>query len=247
MKKRPFVLSGGGIRGVAHLGVLRAFEEAGIVPSVISGSSAGALVGALIADGWTPAEATELIREELKDRRRFIRRPSLVSKRIEKFMRRNLRHELFEDLPIPLYVSATDLEKGGQHIFSSGELVPALMASCAIPLIFPPVQVGGVHYVDGGVSSNLPVEPFMAFKDQVIAVHVNSLPTYVPGKQGMLTTMDRIWHLIFREMVIRSAKGCGLFIEPTDLSRFNMFELSKMEEIVAIGHAWTKEVLSAAE
>ncbi|MEO7081442.1 MAG: patatin-like phospholipase family protein [Flavobacteriales bacterium] len=247
MEKRPFVLSGGGIRGVAHLGVLRAFNEAGIVPGVISGSSAGALVGALIADGWTPAEATELIREELKDRRRFIRRPSLVSKRIERFLRRNLRHAFFEDLPIPLYVSATDMEKGGQHIFSSGELVPALMASCAIPLVFPPVQVGGVHYVDGGISNNLPVEPFTAFKERVIAVHVNSLPTYVPGKQGMLTTMDRIWHLIFREMVVRSAKGCGLFIEPTELSRFNMFELGKMEEIDAIGYAWTKEVLSAAE
>ena len=247
MEKRPFVLSGGGIRGVAHLGVLRAFSEAGIVPGAISATSSGALMGALIADGRTPTEAKEIIGEELKSHGHFIRRPSLVSRRIESFMQRHLRHTSFEELLIPLYVSATDLEKGGQHIFSSGELLPALMASCAIPLVSPPVEVDGVHYVDGGISNNLPVEPFLAIKDQVIAVHVNSLPTYDPDKHGLLTTMDRIWHLIFREMVVRSAKGCSLFIEPTELSRFNMFELGKMEEVEAIGYAWTKEVLKTRE
>lgn len=243
MEKRPFVLSGGGIRGVAHLGVLRAFNEAGIYPSAISATSAGALIGALIADGRTPLEVRELIREELKDRRRIIRRPSLASKRIEKFLRRNLRHLFFEDLPVPFHVAATDFENGGQRIFHSGELIPTILASCAIPLIFPPVQVEGIHYVDGGISNNLPVEPFLAIKDQVIAVHVNSLPTFVQGRLGMLRTMDRVWHLIFREMVMRSAKGCGLFIEPTELSRFNMFELSKMDEVEAIGYAWTRRLI----
>jgi NTE family protein len=245
MEKRPFVLSGGGIRGVAHLGVLRAMGEAGIFPGAISATSAGALVGALIADGRTPLEVRELVREELSKRRRFIRRPSLASKRIENFLRSNLRHSRFEELPIPFHVAATDFEKGGQHIFHNGELVPALLASCAIPLIFPPVQVNGVHYVDGGISNNLPVEPFLAIMDQVVAVHLNSLPTFVQGRQGMLRTMDRVWHLIFREMVMRSATGCRLLIEPTELSRFNMFELSKMDEVEAIGYSWTKQILGS--
>ncbi len=243
MGKRPFVLSGGGIRGAAHLGVLRAFREAGTVPDAISGTSAGALVGALIADGRTPEEANELIQDELSRPRR-IRKPTLVSKRIETFLRRTLRHTHFEDLSIPLYVSATDLEKGGQRVFSSGELLPALMASCAIPVVFPPVQVNGVYYVDGGISNNLPVEPFIAVKDRVVAVHVNPLPVFVPGKRGMMRTMDRIWHLNFREMVIRSAKGCHLFIEPAELSRFNMFELSKMKKVEEIGYSWTRKMLN---
>ena len=242
MEKRPFVLSGGGIRGAAHIGVLRAFQEAGIIPDAISGTSAGALIGALIADGRTAEEVKGSIREELA-RPRLIRKPTLVSKRIESFLQRTLRHELFEELPIPLYVSATDLEKGGQRIFSSGELVPALMASCAIPVVFPPVQVNGVYYVDGGISNNLPVEPFLAVKDRVIAVHVNPLPVFVPGRRGMMRTMDRIWHLNFREMVMRSAMGCHLFIEPAELSKFNMFELSKMEKVEGIGYAWTKQVI----
>jgi len=242
MVSRPFVLSGGGARGAAHLGVLRAFAEAGIRPNAISGTSAGALVGAFIADGRTPQEAMALVHDNVK-RSRLIRRPALASKRIEAFLRSHLRHERFEDLPIPLYVSATDLEKGGQRIFSSGELVPALMASCAIPVIFPPVLVDGTYYVDGGVSNNLPVEPFLAIKDQVIAVHVNPLPPFVPGRRGVLRTMDRIWHLNFRELVMRSAQGCHLFIEPPELARFNMFELSKMNVIEAIGHDHAKKLL----
>ncbi|MBZ0207662.1 MAG: patatin-like phospholipase family protein [Flavobacteriales bacterium] len=242
MEERPFVLSGGGIRGAAHLGVLRAFREAGIVPSAISGTSAGALVGALIADGRSTEEASEMVRQELKGSR-LIRRPSLVSRRIANFLRRSLRHRTFEELPIPLHVSATDLENGGQRIFSTGELLPALMASCAIPLIFPPVKVNGIFHVDGGMSNNLPVEPFLKEKDRVIAVHVNPLPVFVPGKRSVMRTMDRIWHLNFREMVMRSAQGCHLFVEPPELSRFNMFELGKMEVIERIGHAWTRTLL----
>lgn len=243
MDKPPFVLSGGGVRGAAHVGVLRAFRDAGVVPGAISGTSAGALVGALIADGWTPEEVNQMILDELR-RPRLIRKPTLASKRIEAFLRRTLRHACFEDLSIPLYVSATDLEKGGQRVFSSGELIPALMASCAIPVVFPPVQVNGVYYVDGGISNNLPVEPFLAVKDQVIAVHVNPLPLFVPGRRGVMRTMDRIWHLNFREMVMRSAQGCHLFIEPSDLSKFSMFELSKMEKVEEIGFAWAKNVLA---
>ncbi|MBX2984069.1 MAG: patatin-like phospholipase family protein [Flavobacteriales bacterium] len=243
MEKRPFVLSGGGIRGAAHIGVLRAFHEAGVIPAAISGTSAGALVGALIADGYSTVEVSTLISAELK-RSRLIRRPSFASRRIASFLRRTLRHRYFEELPIPLHVSATDLENGGQRIFSHGELLPALMASCAIPLVFPPVKVNGIFHVDGGMSNNLPVEPFLKEKDRVIAVHVNPLPVFVPGKRGVMRTMDRIWHLNFREMVMRSARGCYLFVEPPELSRFNMFELSKMSNIEQIGYAWAAELMA---
>ena len=243
MEKRPFVLSGGGIRGAAHVGVFRAFREAGIVPGAISGTSAGALVGALIADGYTAEEVNALLQAELK-RSILTRRPSLASRRIASFLRRSLRHRYFEELPMPLYVSATDLENGGQRIFSTGELIPALMASCAIPLVLPPVKVNGIFHVDGGMSSNLPVEPFLKEKDRVIAVHVNPLPDFVPGKRSMLRTMDRIWHLNFREMVMRSARGCDLFVEPPELSRFNMFDLSKSAMIERIGYEWAAELMA---
>ncbi|MBP8823944.1 MAG: patatin-like phospholipase family protein [Flavobacteriales bacterium] len=243
MEQRPFVLSGGGARGAAHLGVLRAFRDAGIVPAALSGTSAGALVGALIADGRSPEAVMGLLEAEFK-RPFLLRRPALIAKRIGTFLGRNLRHRRFEDLPIPLYVSATNLEQGGQRIFSRGELIPALMASCAIPLVFPPVQVEGTWCVDGGLSNNLPVEPFADRRADVVAVHVNPLPPFTPGRQGMLRTMDRIWHLNFREMVMRSAQGCGLFVEPGELSRFNMFDVGKVAEMERIGYDRARSLLA---
>lgn len=241
-QQRPFVLSGGGVRGVAHLGVLRAMAEMGVVPNAISGTSAGALVGALIADGYSPREVLDLVLPELR-RSLFIRRRGLASRRIRAFLQEVLRHRTFEELEMPLYVSATNLEEGGQHVISRGELVPALMASSAIPLVFPPVMVDGVYHVDGGMSNNLPVEPFRTRMDEVVAVHVNPLPVFDQHKRGMLRTMDRIWHLNFREMVMRSAKGCHLFVEPPELERFNMFELGKAPQIEEIGYDWTIKLL----
>lgn len=241
-EQRPFVLSGGGVRGVAHLGVLRAMGEKGIVPNAISGTSAGALVGALIADGYGPAQVLDLVLPELK-RSILIRRRGMASGRIRSFLREVLRHRTFEELELPLYVSATNLEQGGQRIISRGELIPALMASSAIPLVFPAVKVDGVYHVDGGMSNNLPVEPFRDRLDQVVAVHVNPLPPFDPTKRGMLRSMDRIWHLNFREMVIRSARGCHLFVEPPGLDQFTMFELSKAPLIAEVGYDWALRVL----
>lgn len=242
MELRPFVLSGGGVRGAAHFGVLRAFAQAGIFPKAISGTSAGALAGAFIADGYTPEEAVELLREAVRGIH-LIRRPAWASKRIAGFLKQHLRHQRFEDLLLPLHVSATDLENGGQRIFSTGELIPALMASCAIPLLFPPVLVNGGYHVDGGLSNNLPVEPFLQERDRVIAVHVNPLPPFIPGRRSVLRTMDRIWHLNFREMVMRSAQDCHLFIEPPELARFGMFEVGKLNVIDGIGYQWARDLL----
>lgn len=234
------------MRGVAHLGVLRALAEKGIRPNAISGTSAGALAGALIADGHSPREALELVLPELK-RSIFIRRRGLASKRIRSFLEDVLRHRTFEELGMPLYVSATNLERGGQHIISSGELIPALMASAAIPIIFPPVMVDGVYHVDGGISNNLPVEPFRDRLHEVVAVHVNPLPVFDPAKRSILRNMDRIWHLNFREMVIRSARGCHLFVEPPELEKFNMFELSKAPLIEEIGYRWAMRMMEREE
>ena len=243
VEQRPFVLSGGGVRGMAHVGVLRALGEAGVVPSAISGTSAGALVGALIADGYGPVEVLAMVLPELK-RSLFIRRRALASTRIRQFLKAALRHRYFEDLAIPLFVSATNMERGGQHIISKGELIPALMASCAIPIIFPPVMVEGVYHVDGGLSNNLPVEPFTDRLGEVVAVHVNPLPPFDPARRGMMRTMDRIWHLNFREMVIRSARGCHLFVEPPELAAYNMFEISKAAELEEIGYRWARQLMN---
>jgi NTE family protein len=105
-------------------------------------------------------------------------------------------------------------------------------------VLFPPVPIGGVFCVDGGLSNNLPVEPFAQRKSDVIGVYVNPLAPFVPGKRGMLSTLDRVWHLNFREMVMRSAQGIHWFIEPPELRAFGMFDLRKLEAIERIGYEY---------
>ncbi len=139
---------------------------------------------------------------------------------------------------MPLFVTATDLEQGGQRIFHQGPLIPALMASSAVPMVFPPVRIDGVHYVDGGLSNNLPMEPFIAHKNEAIAVYVNPLAPFGEGRLGRFGMMDRVWHLNFREMVTRSAVGCHWYIEPPALSGIGMFDLRKLEAAERIGHAY---------
>ncbi len=242
MENRPIVLSGGGARGAAHIGVLRALAENGIRPQAISATSAGALVGALVADGHAPEEVAAFMLKEVGSIS-FLRRPIPASKRIEQFLRRHLRSRRFEDLSLPLYVAATDLEHGGQHIIHEGELIPVLMAAMAIPVVFPAVAIEGVFHVDGGLSNNLPVEPFMHRKQDVIAVYVNPLPPFKPGRRSMIGTLDRVWHLNFREMVTRSAQGCHLFIEPPELSRFGLFDIRRLAQIEHIGYNYTMDLL----
>jgi NTE family protein len=236
----PIVLSGGGVRGAAHAGVLRALAERGILPEAISGTSAGALVGALVADGHAPQDLVPMVREELK-RTRLWRWPRSGSQRLAAFLKAHLRAKRIEDLSIPMYITATDLERGGQRIFTTGELVPALLASSAVPIVFPPVRIDGTYYVDGGLSNNLPVEPFAHRKQDVVAVYVNPLSPFVPGKQSLLGTMDRIWHINFREMVMRSAQGCRWFIEPPDLT-FGMFDLRKLARAEDIGYTYARDL-----
>ncbi|MCB0767498.1 MAG: patatin-like phospholipase family protein [Flavobacteriales bacterium] len=246
MEQVPFVLSGGGARGVAHIGVLDACAEAGILPSAISATSAGALVGAFIAAGWSPKELSRLVRDEWGlhlTRWRVLRGDRLTQRSIGDLLEAHLGASTFEGLRIPFHVSATDFVTGAQCIFSSGPLVPALLAASAVPVVFPAMVIDGVPYVDGGLSNNLPIEPFTDRRAETIAVYVNPLPPW-KDRRRVAATIDRVFHLSFRPMVARSAAGCRLYIEPPELARFGMFDLRHLAEIERVGYAYAKEVLA---
>ena len=150
-------LSGGGAKGFAHIGVFRMMEECALRPDIIVGTSAGALMGALFADGYSAAEIQELFtgREFSEFAQLQIPKAGLFdSKRFRYFLRRHLRTKNIEDLQIPLVVVATDLDNGESHEFRSGPIVEAVTASCSIPIIFSPVVINGVHYVTPRLCTN---------------------------------------------------------------------------------------------
>jgi len=247
MMKKSFVLSGGGCRGFAHLGVVKALQERDIYPAEIAGTSAGAMAGAFLADGFAPDEIKEMFLGQLK-LKMFplnIFKPGLISmKNIRDFLQKNLRHSKFEDLTIPFYVTATNFIDGTQVIFNKGDIVDRVIASSSIPVLFPPVIINDIPYVDGGLTNNLPIEPFLDRKSEIISVYVNPIKAFNPN-EGTMEMLDRSIHLSFRKMVSSSSAGSFLYIEPTGLNNFGLFDVHKLSEIFEIGYTFTKEILQS--
>lgn len=178
-------LSGGGARGLAHVGVIEVLEEAGIPIAAIAGTSMGAYVGALYAAGCGPSELESLARE-IRDRRTLLRLLDPVFPpttglirgiKIRRHLERTLGSRSFEELEKPLLVVAADLDSMAAHVFDSGPVGPAVHASAAIPGLCAPVHIDGRRFSDGGAVEPLPVgllrERFAL--DHVIAVNV--MPT----------------------------------------------------------------------
>lgn len=171
-------LGGGAARGWSHIGVLQALSEAGIRPDVISGTSVGALVGAIYASG-----GMEAVLELAKDRDRYrlasflemgVPRSGLTEgRKVEEIFGRYLKHENIEDFPIPFCAVATDINTGAEVELTSGNAVDAIRASASVPGLFTPARIGDHVLVDGGLVDPVPVGPARHLgADQVIAVDI---------------------------------------------------------------------------
>jgi NTE family protein len=243
--QRPFVLSGGGARGYAHLGVLKAFAEQHIIPEAIAATSAGSIAAAFICDGYSTDEVREIFLHSkmgLSMQWKNWNSGFLSLKTVEKVLKQTLRHTTFESLEIPLYITATNFNTGEQFVFDKGPLIPAILAASSIPLLFHPVMVEGTPYVDGGLSGNLPVEPLVAQYQHIIGVHVNPLTMYNPAS-GFIANMERTLHMAIREPVIKNKQLCSRFIEPEGLAEFGMFDFKRFDTIYDIGLSYTRKLL----
>ncbi len=150
------VLSGGGARGFVHVGLLRVMQLYNLKPDVIIGTSAGSLIGAFYACGYSPTEMMDVVKKFNKEKimeKAFPNLPlSVVSwKPIEKFLYKYLGNKKIENLKVKLAIVATNMRTGQIEIFTKGNLLKAVEASCSIPGFFPPVKIGKDYYVDGGI------------------------------------------------------------------------------------------------
>jgi NTE family protein len=172
------VLSGGAARGFSHLGVLQALNESNIYPDIISGTSVGAIVGSLYADGNKPYEILSLLSKNSRLDYFSLTMPKeglLQISGLIKILKETLRAKTFEELKIPLFVTATDLNNGRIVYFSSGELLRPVIASSSIPVLFKPLIIDNVFYVDGGVMNNMPIEPLENICEIIIGSYVNPI------------------------------------------------------------------------
>jgi NTE family protein len=168
-----FVLGGGGVLGAVEVGMLRALLEREIVPDLVLGTSVGALNGALVArqpDVGVVDRLTELWAATAESRVVYGDRPlrtvrRAVATRTHIYSSRPLRERLeeefgdtrFEDLPVTFGVCAASIERAAEHWFTSGPIVPAILASAAVPGLLPPAEVDGEHFLDGGLVNSIPV------------------------------------------------------------------------------------------
>ena len=239
------VLSGGGVRGFAHLGLLQALNEAGIFPDVISGTSAGALAGALYADGHTPEEILKILNpgSMLDFLRPALPREGLLQiGGIIKILKNSLRAKTLEELKIPLYVTATDLNNGKAVYFSSGVLLEPVIASASIPVLFQPVTINNILYVDGGVLDNMPLQPIENKCSFLIGSYVNPVG-YIEKISGLINFAERTFMLSMSKEIYEKSKKLDLFIAPPELVSYKILDPEKAEELFMIGYNITKEKL----
>lgn len=242
--KVGLALAGGFARGIAHIGVLRAFRDAGVPIDCVAGTSVGALIGAGFCAG-VPLEKMEEIgaATNFADFGRWT--PSWLglatNQRMEKYLARMTDVTTFEELQIPLTISATDINAGVTVYYSSGKIAPPLRASCAYPGLFVPIQYEGRTLVDGFLTSPVPVEGALLLgADIVIAVYLEA-----GGIENPRTAVDiisRSFNIIQKHTDLSWRQQADVIIEP-DVKSFAWDDFTKTPHLIAEGEAAAMKVL----
>lgn len=248
-KKLGLALGGGAARGLAHLGVLKALEEAGVKPDLICGTSAGSIVASLYAGGYSWEEISEV--QRALDWGDFVQpvfpKMGLVrADKLEDRLEELLGDRAIEELEMPFRAVTVDLVKGAQFVISSGPVARAVRASCSIPGIFEPVEDEGRVLVDGGVLNDVPIDVCLDMgADFVIAVDLNA--DIVQGRAP-----DNIFNVLMFSFAVM-ARGCRgthresagrnvRVIEP-NLADFNYYNLKRLDELLQRGEDATRAAL----
>lgn len=238
--KIGLVLSGGGYRGAAHIGVLKAMAERNITPNYISGTSAGAIIGALYAKGMSWEEIFEFLKgvDVFSIRNyTFLKAGLLDSNKYIDFFKQVFPKNDFDELKIPLFIATTDLINAKTRFYFQGKLIEPLVAAASLPGIFSPVKFNGRLLCDGGVTDNLPVEPLVPISDKIIGVYVNPLEDISEKKLKTTKAVLERSYLIMRESITkRNINKCDIVIAPKSLNKFNFLSKNNLDEIFEEGY-----------
>lgn len=244
--KVGIVLSGGGARGFAHIGALKALEEKNIQFHLVAGTSAGSVVGALYAQGHRPADIMAIVQQIslIRTVRPALSWTGLLKMDgLRELLLKYIPHNSFNQLALPLTVAATDLKRGKVNYFTGGDLITCLTASCSIPGVFDPVSIGDSLFVDGGVFDNLPARAIRDHCDVLVGLHCNPISPDFDAR-NMKVVIERSMLMAIGVGTQFSKHLCNFVIEPPGLDRFNAFEIGKAKEIFEIGYRYTKDMVT---
>ncbi len=245
------VLSGGGARGIAHVGVIDALRSQGLEPDLIAGSSSGAIIGALTAAG----HSTEAMLEFFQKASPF--RLSVVSMRkagildtakVVASFREYFPDDSFEALKIRLFLTATDIINARLKIFESGPLISAILASCSVPVVFTPTEVDGRWYVDGGVINNFPIEPLRGRCDVVVGHYASPLRSVKQTDlDGALAVSERALEVGMYFASRKKFHECDVMLRCPELSRYGLFDTRHHREIFELGKQATLTAMDSIQ
>lgn len=237
-KKIGLALGGGAVLGAAHIGVLRSIEEQELKVDYISGTSIGALVGALYAfgKGWEEIKEIAVDMDWFDISELSISQYGLLNnKKIGDIIRDNLGDVDFKDSNIPLSIIATDISNGTKEVLTDGSITDAVMASTCLPGIFSPVEMNDKLLVDGGVLENVPVLSLQEMgADYIIGVDLNACYSFVKPENIIEVIINTVNLALINASKLQTEKA-DLLLTP-DLSHFNLYATDQVPELIEIGY-----------
>jgi len=246
LKKRiGLTLSGGGVKGVVHAGMIHYFDEIGLKPDIISGTSAGAIVGALYASGNTGKQIRDFfLNERPYSASMWAGKMGLIkTQEIKQILQKHMEHDCFEDLKIPLITTATNLMSGNIHYFSEGRLFDRVLASASFPGVFSPMEMDGALYSDGGILNHFPVDVIRNQSDFLIGMHLS--PNKILQSSNLTSTRDILARAVDIQgsaAEIKKLALCDIALCPEELVQYSTFDFdkAKMHEMFDLGYAYIK-------
>jgi NTE family protein len=241
-------LGGGFARGIAHIGVLKVLEEEGIPVRVVTGTSVGALIGASYCSGLCCADLEEVarsVRFTTFARWTLSRYGFASNDRMVSFLTRTLRVKTFEELRIPLGVTATDFNTGEGVVFHSGTIIDPVRASCAYPGMFLPVNIRGRWLVDGMLSHPVPTQPLREMgADRVLAVHLKGQWSRNGAPRHLFDVIGQSFAIAQDRMSDVWRSAADLVIEP-DVAGFAYDDFKRSADLIRAGEEAMRKALPA--
>jgi NTE family protein len=243
-------LGGGAARSLTNIGVLRVLDEEGIPVDGVAASSGGALIGAAFAAGYPLEKLEELavsIRWKGITRFAFSRRGLLGLDGLGAVIRELVSVERFEELELPLRVIATDLDTGERVVISSGDLASALLASCAIPGVFTPVEREGRLLVDGGVACNVPADVVRDMGCRVVlAVDATAGMRRLGEPYNLFQVVVQSVYSMSRHLTRHYLTHADVVVAPV-MKGVGWEDLDRSDEVIEHGRRTMREKLPALE
>ena len=239
-------LGGGFARGIAHVGVLKVLEQENIPVRIICGTSVGALIGACYCSGLSATEMEEVARKTrfTSFARWTLSRCGFASNdRMIEYLSRTLKCNTFEELRIPLGVTATDFNTGESVVFHSGSIIDPVRASCAYPGMFLPIEIGGRHLVDGMLSHPVPTRPVREMgADRVIAVHLKGTWSNGGPPRHLFDVIGQSFAIAQDAMGPTWRSAADLVVEP-EVAGFAYDDFKRASDLIHVGELAMRKAL----